>query len=75
MFNFYLILFIYFLFTFFFFSFFIILTLKHSWQLVGRSDITPPTSTAARHCTVAHTQAQKHHTLQMVYYLLNVSVR
>lgn len=32
-----------------------ILNLKHSWESVGCSNITPPTSTAARWCTHTYT--------------------
>lgn len=35
-----------------------ILNLKHSWESVGCSNITPPTSTAARWCTHTHIQAR-----------------
>lgn len=34
--------------------YFFILTLKHSWQSVGRCDITPPTSIVGCWCTVTH---------------------
>lgn len=47
-----------------------ILNLKHSWESVGCSNITPPTSTAARWCTHTHTHTSA---LQMAYNPLNVS--